>query len=361
MNKNKIIPLLFLLLLLSACQKGPLGLRNGSNLLKAPFQNPNNNPATETQLLLGTVITATAYGDHAKESLGLAFEKVAQIQEKMSRYESGSEVDLINQNAGSDGALISPDTFFVIEKSLEYAGKTKGAFNPLIGEIVDLWGIGTKKERVPTKEELGTLLPLDYNHLELSHNPRQAKLTSDQVKLDLGAIAKGYSGDVMRDVLLEEGIRSALLNLGGNVMVIGGKPDGNPWIIGIQDPLEADRGKVAAIIKAKDTSVVTSGSYERFFEQDGKRYHHIIDPFTGFPAENGIISSTIITPSSTDADALSTAVYVMGKTKALELVESLPDVEAVIITDDQKIYTTSGITDEIFELRNEGFKYEKGR
>lgn len=336
-----------MMILLSSCQS------------KASAELPS---ADKTAQMLGTVITAKAYGDNAKSALDLAFERVQEIENKMSRYQGGSEIDLINQNAGGEAVSISPDTYFVIKTALDYAEKTEGAFNPLIGDIVDLWGIGTENARVPSDDELNNFLPyIDYHQLELTQNPYTAKLTSDKAKLDLGAIAKGYAADEMRDVLLEQGITSALLNLGGNVIVLGNKPGADLWSIGVQDPLATDRGDIAALLKAKDTSVVTSGSYERFFEVDGVRFHHIMDPFTGAPAENGVISSTIITPSSTDADALSTSVYILGKDKGLELLESLPNVEGIIISSDLNVHATSGITDDIFTLKSEAFVYEKGR
>lgn len=318
--------------------------------------------ADKTAQLLGTVITARAYGDNAKDALDKAFERVSAIENKMSRYHDGSEVDLINQNAGKEAVNISPDTYFVIKTALDYAEKTDGAFNPLIGDIVDLWGIGTEDARVPSNDELNNYLPyLNYKQIVLTEEPYTAKLTTDKAKLDLGAIAKGYAADEMRDILIKEGISSALLNLGGNVIVLGSKPGADLWSIGVQDPLADNRGDIAAVLKSKDTSVVTSGSYERFFEVDGIRYHHIIDPATGAPAERGIISSTIITPNSTDADALSTSVYVLGKDKGLALLESLPGVEGIIITDDLFVHTTSGVTHDIFTMKNKEFIYEKGR
>ncbi len=338
------LPIMFLL---SSCQS------NTSDQLPS---------ADKTAQLLGTVITARAYGDNAKLALDMAFDRVQAIENRMSRFKEGSEVDLINQNAGGEAVSISPDTYFVIKTALDYAEKTKGAFNPLIGDIVDLWGIGTENPRVPSTDELNNYLPyIAYDQLELTEDPYTAKLPSNKAKLDLGAIAKGYAADQMQEILLEQGITSALLNLGGNVIVLGSKPNADLWSIGVQNPLADNRGDIAAVLKVKDTSTVTSGSYERFFERDGVRYHHIMDPFTGAPAENGVISSTIITPNSMDADALSTSVYILGKDKGLELIESLANVEGIIITDDLKVYTTSGITDDIFTIQNKEFVYEKGR
>lgn len=349
MNEKKIRLGLFILFIL---------VLTGCQTQKFPYEMA----ADQAEQLLGTIITAKAYGANAQEALNLAFNRVGEIENKMSRYLTDSEVDLINQNAGKKAVPISEDTFFVIQSALDYAEKTDGALNPVIGNISQLWGIGTEDAKIPTQDELNMFLPhLDYQQLILTQDPYTAKLTSDKMRLDLGAIAKGYAADEMARILSENGITSALLNLGGNVVVLGEKPDHTPWTIGIQDPTQKNRGEIAGIIKAKDISVVTSGSYERYFEKNGIRYHHIIDPATGYPAQNGVISSTIITQSSTLADALSTAIYILGKDKGLDLIESLSNVEAVIITDDDHIHTSSGISDDIFILKSEVFTYEKSR
>ncbi len=321
---------------------------------------PKKTTASKTTQLLGTIITAEVYGVHSEESLTLAFNRVKEIENKMSRYIPRSEVTLINEYAGEKPVPISEDTYFVLATALEYAEKTHGAFNPVLGNIVELWGIGTPGAQIPSQEALDQFLPyLDYDKLVLSKNPYTAYLSCDKIKIDLGAIAKGYAGDEMARILSEEGIESGILNLGGNVVVIGKKPDNSLWTIGVQNPLETERGEIAGIIKPLDTSVVTSGSYERFFEEDGIRYHHILDPATGYPAQKDVISSTIISPSSTIADALSTAVYILGKDQGLMLIESLPNVEAILITDKHEVYTSSGVKDDFFTLKSKEFTNEK--
>lgn len=179
------------------------------------------------------------------------------------------------------------------------------------------------------------------------------KLRNKGQAIDLGAIAKGYAGDEVKRILTNNGIDTAFVNLGGNVVTIGTKLDGSPWRIGIQNPLD-ERGSHLAIIEIKDRAVVTSGNYERYFIEDGKKYHHIMNPKTGYPAEEGIISSTIVSDSSIDADALSTSLYVMGLEKGLSLIEKMENVEAVIITDDNKVYITAGLKDS-FKLTNPKF------
>ena len=165
---------------------------------------------------------------------------------------------------------------------------------------------------------------------------------TDTVQLDLGGIAKGYAADEMKKVLTDTyGITSGILSLGGNVMAIGSKPEGEQWVVGIVDPLHTS--EMIGTLSETDKTIVTSGNYERYFTKDGIRYHHILNPATGYPAENGIISSTIITDCSMDADALSTATYVMGVEEALEMIEKMDGIEAVFVKEDGSIVTTDGV------------------
>jgi thiamine biosynthesis lipoprotein len=171
--------------------------------------------------------------------------------------------------------------------------------------------------------------------------------------IDLGGIAKGYAADQVRDIFLKHGINSALIDLGGNIYALGNKPDGTPWKVGIQNPF-LQRGQSLGILKVKNKSVVTSGNYEKYFIRDGKRYHHILDPRTGYPSESSIISATIISDNSLDGDGLSTGIYILGVKQALELIETLDGIEAILVTDDKKAYVTNGIND-YFELTDSDF------
>lgn len=179
--------------------------------------------------------------------------------------------------------------------------------------------------------------------------------------IDLGGIAKGYAGDEAIKIYKKHGIESAYINLGGNVVVLGKKPNGKPWKIGIQNPRDI-KGKYIGIVEVSDKAVITSGDYERYFEENGKRYHHIFDPNTGYPANSGLISATIITGLSIEGDALSTAVFVLGLEKGIELVESLEGVEGIFITEDKNIYVTSGLENNfIFSNESKEFNYVKKR
>ena len=171
--------------------------------------------------------------------------------------------------------------------------------------------------------------------------------------VDVGGIAKGYAADEAARILGDAGVESALLDFGGNILVMGTKPDGSPWRIGVQRP-DAERSRYIGIVRTADKTVVTSGPYERFFVQDGVRYHHILDPATGFPARNGIQQVTIVAERSMDADALSTSTYVMGLERGFDLIESLDGVEAIFVTEDRDVYVTSGVPD-FFELTDDDY------
>jgi len=327
-------------------------------LMACNNQSNKANVIQEEVFALGTIIEFKIYDDDskkAKEAIDKSIQRIREIEDKMTINKDKSELIEINNNAGINFIYVSPDTFFVIKKASEYSKLSQGAFDLTIEPIVKLWGIGTDNARIPKQEEIDVLLDLiNYEDLILDEESQSVMLRKKGQAIDLGAIAKGYAGDEVKRILTEHGIQTAFVNLGGNVVAIGTKVDGSPWKIGIQNPLD-ERGSHVAVIEVKDKAVVTSGNYERYFIKDGKRYHHIIDPKTGYPAEAGIISSTIVTDQSIDADALSTAVYVMGLEKGLKLIERMENVEAVIITEDNQIYVTAGLRED-FKLSNPQFQ-----
>ena len=309
---------------------------------------------------MGTIIQLKVYGSNAKEATDKALERISDIENKMSVNIETSEISKLNAKAGNSAEKLSTDTYSVIEKSVQYSKLTQGALDATIEPIVKLWGIGTEKERLPTQNEIGEKLKLvNYNDIILDSKNSTVHLRRTGQAIDLGAIAKGYTADEIKKVLLSNKISSALINLGGNVYAVGNKTDGTSWNIGLQNPLDT-RGQYIGTISVTDKSVVTSGNYERFFIHDGKRYHHIFDSKTGYPSESGLISTTIISDNSIDGDALSTSTYIMGLTKGMKLVESIKGVEAIFITVDKKVYITSGLKDN-FNLTSKEFTYEEGR
>ncbi|MGI6567731.1 MAG: FAD:protein FMN transferase [Limnochordia bacterium] len=309
---------------------------------------------SDTRVLMDTSVEIRLFG--SKKALEAAFQRIQELDDLMSRTRKGSDIYTVNQKAGGEPVKVDAETFHVIETALRYAELTGGLFDPTITPLVELWGIGTGNPQIPEPGAIENAKRLiDYRKVELEPNGYRVRLAEAGMGLDLGAIGKGYAADSAAELLRQRGVESALLNLGGNVYVIGGKPDGSAWRIGIQDPF-ADRGTHVTILQVRDTSIVTSGTYERFFIRNGKRYHHIMDPETGYPAETGLASVSIISPSSITGDALSTGVFLLGLEKGLALLEELEGVEGMLITNDRKVYLTSGLKDQVKSLAK-GFEF----
>lgn len=291
-------------------------------------------PVSRETYLMGTIINIKAYGKNADKAVQASVDKISDIENKMSLNISTSEVNKINKNAGIAPVKVSKNTFDVVKASLIYSEKSKGSFDITVEPLVSLWGIGTDKARIPSKDEINNALKLiNYKDVIINEKESTVMLKRKGQAIDLGAIAKGYTADELKKVLLNYDVSSAFLSLGGNVYVLGNKPDKTPWKIGVQNPLEP-RGDYLGIVSVSDKSVVTSGNYERFFERNGKRYHHIFDTKIGYPAEKGLISVSIISDKSIDGDALSTSVYTLGLDEGKKLIESLKGVEAIFVTND---------------------------
>lgn len=308
-------------------------------------------PQSQSFLMLGTVCRITIYDTPTDAAFRAAFARIKEIEEHMSLHLSTSEIARVNSAAGKEAVAVSSDTFLVVKKALEIARLSSGAFDPTVGVLVQAWGIGGDSPRRPDDEEIARLLGLvGWQRVVLDEEQETIFLADEGMVLDLGAIAKGYAADEAARLLVEHGVRSAIVNLGGNVLTVGRKVDGSLWKIGIQDP-ESERGAYALIVELDDTSLVTSGPYERFFVLEGETYHHILDTTTGYPVENELISASIITKSSFLADALSTTLFALGPQRGLALVEGLDGVEAIMFTADGRIIASSGappitITDE---------------
>jgi FAD:protein FMN transferase len=298
--------------------------------------------------IMDTVVTVRVFAE-TKEAGDKAADQVFSVMEgledELSRYVAGSPVDTINSKAGKEAVQVSPRVLSVIQEALETARLTGGAFDITVAPLLDLWAIGTVEARVPGQTEIEEKMGLvDYTQVQVQDG--RVFLPREGMALDLGGVAKGYIVDQGIAALREEGIQSAYLDAGGDIRVMGEKPDGTPWRIGIRHP--RDRSKVLAVIPLTgDGAVVTSGDYQRYFDEDGIRYHHILDPATGYPAQAGVISATVIAGNTMTADILSTAFFVLGVEKSLELVERLPGIEAVLITEDLQIHMSSGIEDSI--------------
>lgn len=300
----------------------------------------------QSQLHLGTVCTINLFDQGSTELYGQMFQKLKGIEQAFSVNLSDSAVSQINQSAGIAPVVVPQEVIYVLQEALRIAERTGGAFDPTIGPLVDLWDIGGDNSQVPSQQAIDHARSLvDWRLVEIDSQRGTVYLPKQGMALDLGGIAKGYAADELVAIAQEAGIQQALFDLGGNIYAFGTKADGTPWRVGVKDPAQPG-GSPALALAVQDRSVVTSGMYERFFEQDGIRYHHILNPATGYPVWNDIQSVTIVSKSSLLADALSTSVFVLGREKGLALLES-EDAEGVIIGEDNLVYPTSGIADQL--------------
>ena len=281
---------------------------------------------------LGTENSITTVEDNSADAISKVANRVFEIEEKMSAFRETSEISKIARNAGICPTAVSEDVYFVLEKALEISRASCGAFDITVRPLTRLWNISRGIDSVPEKAEIEAIKGyVGYQSLILDSKAKTAFLTRPGSAIDLGGIAKGYAADEAKRILKEHNIKSALINFGGNIMVLGQSPETAPRKIGIQNPL-SERGACALTIDVSDKAVVTSAVNERFFIDKGIRYHHILNPLTGFPAQCGLLSATIIDVSSLLADALSTALFVLGAEQGMKLVRKYNS-EAILITD----------------------------
>lgn len=310
-------------------------------------------PLSENELLMGTVVTISIYDKQDEAILKKCFDRVKEIENLVSINKLGTELDKVNDNSGVSPVKVSDTTYDIVKSGLYYSELTNGSFDITIGNLVKLWSIGLPEAKIPTATEITEALThVGYKNLVLNDDEKSIFLKNKGMKLDLGSIAKGYTADEVAKILDAEGVKKAIINLGGNVLAIGEKAKDTPWTIGIQDPA-SERGDTIGTIKVSNKSIVTSGIYERYIP-DHKEYHHLLSPFDGYPFNNELASVTIISDRSIDGDALSTSVFALGVEKGLEFLENQKNIEAIFVTKDNKLYLTSGVKG-IFELKNDNF------
>lgn len=310
-------------------------------------------PTIKTRFIMGTVVTVKVYGANGSKIAQEVLDKLDHLEKLMSVNIADSEVSQINAKAGMEPVVVSEDTFEVIQRAVQYAHQTDGLFDPTIGPLVQLWGIGGNHAKVPTPEEIANVLPLvNYKNVVIDEEAKTIYLSQRGMMIDVGGIAKGYAADQAIEIYRKNKVKSAFINIGGNVMVHGTKPDKSLWRIGIQDP-RAVRDDLMAVVQLNDQAVVTSGDYERFIVRDGKRYHHILNPKTGYPSDSGLISASIIGKESFDADALSTSVFLMGAEAGIKLAQS-SGYEVMLITADKKVIITDPMKGKI-EITSEEY------
>jgi len=302
--------------------------------------------SSRTEYVLGAYCSVRLF-DQSKDSVyNDIFARTREIDNLMSVNIPSSDISRINAAAGIAPVNVHEDTFKVIKRAIYFAEISGGAFDPSVGPLVRLWGIGGDSARVPSAEEIEkTLSLINWRDIELDEGTHSVFLKRKGMALDLGAIAKGYAADEAEAIIKNAGIKRAIIDFSGNIIILGGKKTGSPWKVGIQNP-DKRRGISYGIIKLKTTekqTIVTSGAYERFFEKDGKRYHHILSTVTGYPVNNGLLSVTVIASCSMDADALSTSLFALGYDEGIKLLDLFPGTEAVFLFNDNSIRVTSGV------------------
>jgi len=301
-------------------------------------------PPSRTEFALSTVCTITLFDQASHEVYDDIFRRIREIESRMSLFLPNSDISRINAAAGITPVQVHYDVFKVIERAVQIAEHSGGAFDPTIGPLMALWGIMGHNPSVPSQAEIDEVLPLvNWRNITLDREQRTVFLASPGMALDLGAIAKGYAADEALAIIRAAHLKRAIINLGGDVITHGTRPDGSPWRIGLQAPHEELRTALG-IIRGRDMTVVTSGIYERYFLYNGVHYHHLISPFDGRPARTGILSVTVVSSgASMDADALSTAIFIMGYERGRALIEPLEGVEAIFVLEDRSIRTTAGV------------------
>ena len=320
----------------------------------------------EQFIAMDTVIAFRAEGRGAQEAVQQARSEIFSLEALLSRTRETSEVSALNQAAGAETEVSAP-LRQLLKAAKEYCEVTNGTFDVTIAPVCDAWGFTAENRRVPDAAELEQLMQLvDSGRIHVGEG--SAALGTGQA-IDLGGIAKGYVSDLMVALYDRYEVPRGTVSLGGNVYVKGTKEDGSLWKVGIQDPQDPENGTLVGMVGLQDAFAVTSGGYQRYFEEGGKVYHHIIDPATGYPAESGLTSVTVVAPAcktedgaagnGTMCDALSTALFVMGEERALDFWRSGElEFELILVTDDDRVVVTGGIWEQFEPTREEVYTYE---
>ena len=336
--------------------KRPAALAVAAALLLAGCSGPAREQAHERQLFaMDTVMFLTAYGDAGEAGLTAAVDVINGLAADLDPEKEAGSVAALNAGAGR-ATPVSADCLAVLDTALSVGRETGGALDPALYPVILAWGFTTGQYRVPDQAELdGLLAAKDTAGIVLDGGAGTAFLPAGTA-VSLGAVAKGYAAQRAADAMAAVGVERAILSLGGNVQTLGDtRPDGTPWQVAITDP--RDTGSYVGVLSVGQTAVVTSGGYQRYFEQDGRTYIHILDPSTGQPVDNDLASVTVVTADGARADALSTALFVLGTDGALAYAGAHPDVQLVLITKDGRVLVTAGLADSFAEA-GEGYTYE---
>ncbi|MBC8283930.1 MAG: FAD:protein FMN transferase [Nitrospinae bacterium] len=326
-----------------------------SLLLFSACGDSNSFSHRRSQFLMGTLVEISVNDtneEKAQASIQKAFREIRRLENLMSGYIQGSEISKINQSAGKERVTVSEELMEVLQRSLVWSEKTEGAFDITIGPVQNLWNFD--QPSLPSKTSIEKALSnINFKSIQLDKNT--VFLFKKNMKLDLGAIAKGYAVDRAIEILKENKINHALVNAGGDLRTIGKRSDNLSWKIGLQHPRKPE--SLLASLALSGKAVATSGDYQKYFELDGKRYHHILDPKTGYPSTK-LMSATVITNNVMDADALSTALFVLGPEKGIALLDSLKDTEGLIVNSNGKVSLSKNMNSlKEFSLKTENIRH----
>ncbi len=296
-------------------------------------------PLTRTEFVLWTTCTVTLY-DHAKQdALDAVFDRLHELHSRLSVNIPGSELDAVSAAAGRKAVHVSDDLFHVLKEALRYSALSDGLFDPTVGTLMKAWKMNTDQGHIPAPADISQALSLvNWHDVVLDESAKTVYVKRAGMSLDVGGVLKGYAADETALILAARGVKSAMIDLGGNILAMGPKADGSPWRIGLQDP-DSTRGTSFGTVEVVDKSVVTSGVYEHYFVQNGKRYHHIMDTHTGYPVENGLAAVTVVARTSIIADGWDTTLLCMGPARGLAIAKSL-GLDAVLVGRDHKLYAT---------------------
>ena len=304
-------------------------------------ENTENFQATKDVFAMDTYMNLKAYGENSEIALEIAGDEIKYLDELLSVTNNDSDVRKIN-NSNGNSVSVNKETAEIIQNAIEIGDQTNGALDITIYPVLKEWGFTTNDYKIPDGKTIEMLLKnVDYNKIKLDGN---SVTMPENFELDLGALAKGYTSDKVMEILRNNDVGSAVVSLGGNVQTLGRKPDGSLWKVAVTDPFSPD--SAMGVLDAEDKAVITSGNYERYFvAENGEMYHHIIDPSDGYPADNGLVSVTIIGDSGIMCDALSTALFVSGFEKAVNYWKNNKDFDMILVTDRKNIFITEGIAD----------------
>lgn len=303
---------------------------------------PKAQPVSRTRILFDTVVTLTVYDKAGEGALDGAFSLAEYYDNLFSTTVETSDIARVNSAQGVP-TEVHPETIELLTLALSYAEKSDGAFDPTVGALTDLWDFSGENDTVPDAEVIASAAKtVDYRAVKIDEAEGTVTLQNPEARLDLGGIAKGYIADRLKEYFLDQGVKNAIINLGGNVLTVGTKPDGSDFTVGVQYPFEPT-GTPITTLRVADSSLVSSGVYERYFYDGDTLYHHILDTKTGYPVRNSLLGVTILSEKSVDGDALSTIAFCLGLEDGTAFIESLDGIEAIFITEDNALHPTSGV------------------